>query len=182
MSPRPDGRPGKDPSPRSRCARSRLNILDVTLHADAIHRRRRADHPDVAPCHLRGHASCEAGPSGAEVYLVEIQVPEQAMGGIYGVLTRQAWPRLRGRPAPGTPSSYNNQGVFFPSTSILFGFRSATCARQPADRRSRGPCSITWQVLPGDVYDAGVPRSQVSSRASVSKEDIRSPTRQGMST
>ena len=66
----------------------RFNILDVTLHADAIHR----GGGQIIPTARRVlYAATLLGePSLQEpVYLVEIQVPEQAMGGIYGVLTRR---------------------------------------------------------------------------------------------
>jgi elongation factor 2 len=66
----------------------RFNIMDVTLHADAIHR----GGGQLIPTARRVlYASMLlAEPALQEpVYLVEIQVPEQAMGGIYGVLTRR---------------------------------------------------------------------------------------------
>ncbi len=66
----------------------RFNIMDVTLHADAIHR----GGGQIIPTARRVlyAATLLADPGLLEpVYLVEIQVPEQAMGGIYGVLTRR---------------------------------------------------------------------------------------------
>lgn len=66
----------------------RFNIMDVTLHADAIHR----GGGQIIPTARRAlyAATLLANPGLLEpVFLVEIQVPEQAMGGIYGVLTRR---------------------------------------------------------------------------------------------
>ena len=66
----------------------RFNIMDVTLHADAIHR----GGGQVIPTARRVlyAATLLANPGLLEpVFLVEIQVPESAMGGIYGVLTRR---------------------------------------------------------------------------------------------
>lgn len=66
----------------------RFNIMDVTLHADAIHR----GGGQVIPTARRVlyAATLLANPGLLEpVFLVEIQVPENAMGGIYGVLTRR---------------------------------------------------------------------------------------------
>jgi len=66
----------------------RFNILDVTLHADAIHR----GGGQIIPTARRVLYACEltAQPRLMEpVYLVEIQTPEDAMGGIYGVLNRR---------------------------------------------------------------------------------------------
>ncbi|KAL4791522.1 P-loop containing nucleoside triphosphate hydrolase protein [Aspergillus filifer] len=66
----------------------RFNILDVTLHADAIHR----GGGQIIPTARRVlyAATLLADPGILEpIFNVEIQVPEQAMGGIYGVLTRR---------------------------------------------------------------------------------------------
>jgi len=66
----------------------RFNIHDVTLHADAIHR----GGGQIIPCARRVlyAAMLTAGPCLMEpVFLVEIQCPEGAMGGIYGVLNRR---------------------------------------------------------------------------------------------
>jgi elongation factor 2 len=66
----------------------RFNILDVTLHADAIHR----GGGQIIPTARRVLYASEltARPRLMEpVYLVEIQTPENAMGGIYGVLNRR---------------------------------------------------------------------------------------------
>jgi len=66
----------------------RFNVMDVTLHADAIHR----GGGQIIPTARRVlyAAALLAEPSVLEpIFNVEIQVPEQAMGGIYGVLTRR---------------------------------------------------------------------------------------------
>ena len=63
----------------------RFNVLDVALHADSIHRGAGQIMPT---CRRVCYASVlTAQPTLQEpIYLVEIQCPEQAMGGIYGVL------------------------------------------------------------------------------------------------
>merc|ERR1711939_1302746 len=66
----------------------RFNIYDVTLHADAIHR----GGGQIIPTARRCLYACilTAKPRFFEpVYLVEIQCPEAAVGGIYGVLNRR---------------------------------------------------------------------------------------------
>jgi len=66
----------------------RFNIHDVTLHADAIHR----GGGQIIPCARRVlyAAMLTAQPCLMEpVFLVEIQCPETAVGGIYGVLNRR---------------------------------------------------------------------------------------------
>jgi len=66
----------------------RFNIYDVTLHADAIHR----GGGQIIPTARRCLYACQltASPRMMEpVYLCEIQCPENAVGGIYGVLNRR---------------------------------------------------------------------------------------------
>lgn len=122
----------------------RFNILDVTLHADAIHR----GGGQIIPTARRVlyAAALLADPAILEpVYLVEIQVPEQAMGGIYGVLTRRRGHVFNEEQRPGTPLF--NIKAYLP-VNESFGFT--------ADLRSHTggqafPQSVFdhWQVLPG---------------------------------
>jgi elongation factor 2 len=80
----------------------RFNILDVTLHADAIHR----GGGQLIPTARRVlyAATLLAEPALQEpVFLVEIQVPETAMGGVYGVLTRRRGHVFAEEQRPGTP-------------------------------------------------------------------------------
>ncbi|KAK3709151.1 hypothetical protein QZH41_018061, partial [Actinostola sp. cb2023] len=66
----------------------RFNIHDVTLHADAIHR----GGGQIIPTARRCLYACmlSAKPTLFEpIYLCEIQCPESAVGGIYGVLNRR---------------------------------------------------------------------------------------------
>jgi elongation factor 2 len=126
----------------------RLNILDVTLHADAIHR----GGGQIIPTSRRViyAAMLLAKPSLLEpVYLVEIQVPEQAMGGIYGVLTRKRGHVFEENQRPGTPL-YNIKAYLPVNES--FGFVSDL---RQATSGQAFPQSVFdhWQVLPGDVYD-----------------------------
>ncbi|KAI5310012.1 Elongation factor 2, partial [Ascosphaera atra] len=122
----------------------RFNILDVTLHADAIHR----GGGQIIPTARRVlyAATLLADPALLEpVFLVEIQVPEQAMGGIYGVLTRRRGHVFSEEQRPGTPLFTIK--AYLP-VNESFGF--------PADLRSSTggqafPQSVFdhWQVLPG---------------------------------
>ena len=66
----------------------RINIKDVTLHADAIHR----GGGQIIPTARRVvYASVlKAEPRLLEpIYLCEIQCPENAVGGIYGCLSKR---------------------------------------------------------------------------------------------
>jgi len=122
----------------------RWNIMDVTLHADAIHR----GGGQIIPTSRRVMyaALLLADPGLLEpVYLVEIQVPEQAMGSIYGVLTRRRGHVFEEAQRPGTPLF--NIKAYLP-VKESFGFnadlRSATSGQA-------FPQSVFdhWQILPG---------------------------------
>lgn len=122
----------------------RFNILDVTLHADAIHR----GGGQIIPTARRVlyASTLLADPAILEpVFLVEIQVPEQAMGGIYGTLTRRRGHVFAEEQRAGTPLF--NIKAYLP-VNESFGF--------PADLRSSTggqafPQSVFdhWQVFPG---------------------------------
>merc|ERR1712071_601849 len=80
----------------------RFNIHDVTLHADAIHR----GGGQIIPTARRVlyAAMLTAAPRLMEpVYLCEIQCPENAVGGIYGVLNRRRGHVFEEAQTPGTP-------------------------------------------------------------------------------
>jgi elongation factor 2 len=80
----------------------RFNLYDVTLHADAIHR----GGGQIIPTARRVLYACmlTASPRFFEpVYLVEIQCPENAVGGIYGVLNRRRGVVIEEMQITGTP-------------------------------------------------------------------------------
>lgn len=80
----------------------RFNVHDVTLHADAIHR----GGGQIIPTARRCLYACmlTAEPRFFEpVYLVEIQCPEAAVGGIYGVLNRRRGHVFEESQVVGTP-------------------------------------------------------------------------------
>lgn len=80
----------------------RFNIYDVTLHADAIHR----GGGQIIPTARRCIYACiyTADPALMEpIYAVEIQCPEPAIGGIYGVLNRRRGIVISENRVAGTP-------------------------------------------------------------------------------
>ena len=81
---------------------ARFNILDVVLHADAIHR---GGGQIIPACRSAIYASVMvAEPALMEpIYLVEITCPEQAMGGIYGVLNKRRGHVIGEEQRAGTP-------------------------------------------------------------------------------
>jgi len=128
----------------------RFNIYDVTLHADAIHR----GGGQIIPTARRCLYACAltAQPRFMEpVYLCEIQCPEVAVGGIYGVLNRRRGVVFEENQVPGTPMFVVK--AYLP-VNESFGF--------VADLRSNTggqafPQSVFdhWQVLPGDPMESG---------------------------
>ncbi len=122
----------------------RFNVMDVTLHADAIHR----GGGQIIPTSRRVlyAATLLAEPALLEpVYLVEIQVPEQAMGGVYGVLTRRRGHVFNEEQRPGTPLFTIK--AYLPVMES-FGFNADL--RQGTSGQAF-PQSVFdhWQVLPG---------------------------------
>ncbi|EKM83965.1 hypothetical protein AGABI1DRAFT_110568 [Agaricus bisporus var. burnettii JB137-S8] len=80
----------------------RYNILDVTLHTDAIHRGGGQIIPTMRRCCYA--AALVASPTLQEpVFLVEIQCPENAIGGIYSVLNKRRGQVFSEEQRPGTP-------------------------------------------------------------------------------
>merc|ERR1719435_371369 len=80
----------------------RFDLQDVTLHADAIHRGGGQIIPTARRVIYASFLTAE--PSILEpVYLVEIQCPENAVGGIYGVLNKKRGHVFEDAKVEGTP-------------------------------------------------------------------------------
>ncbi|TFK56763.1 eukaryotic translation elongation factor 2 [Heliocybe sulcata] len=80
----------------------RFNVMDVVLHTDAIHR----GGGQIIPTTRRVcYAACLLATPGLQepVYLVEIQCPENAIGGIYSCLNRRRGQVFSEEQRPGTP-------------------------------------------------------------------------------
>ncbi|KAJ2808668.1 translation elongation factor 2 [Coemansia guatemalensis] len=79
----------------------RFNITDVSLHADSIHR----GAGQIMPaCRRAIYASVLMAQPGLQepIYLVEIQCPDSAMGGVYSVLNRRRGEVFDEEQRPGT--------------------------------------------------------------------------------
>eukprot|EP00128_Syssomonas_multiformis_P017669 Colp12_sorted_trinity150504_noHs@36493 len=126
----------------------RFNVLDVTLHADAIHR----GGGQIIPTTRRCLYACvlTAQPKLLEpVYLVEIQCPESAMGGIYSVLNRRRGIMMGEENINGTPMYVVK--AYLP-VNESFGFTSDL--RSNTGGQAFPQCVFDhWQVLPGDPFD-----------------------------
>ncbi|MCI3325474.1 hypothetical protein MQA28_26020, partial [Escherichia coli] len=134
----------------------RFNIYDVTLHADAIHR----GGGQIIPTARRVlYASVlTAKPRLLEpIYLVEIMCPEQAVGGIYGVLNRRRGHVFDNAQIGSTPQF--TVKAFLP-VNESFGFTADL--RSNTGGQAFPQCVFDhWQILPGDPFEAGTKPSQV---------------------
>jgi len=123
----------------------RFNLYDVALHADAIHR----GGGQIIPTARRVLYACvlTAEPRLMEpVYLVEIQCPENAVGGIYGVLNRRRGHVFEEAQTPGTPMFVVK--AYLP-VNESFGFTADL--RSNTGGQAFPQCVFDhWQILPGD--------------------------------
>lgn len=126
----------------------RFNIYDVALHADAIHR----GGGQIIPTTRRVlyAAAITAGPRLMEpVYLCEIQCPEVAVGGIYGVLNRRRGHVFEESQVAGTPMFVVK--AYLP-VNESFGFTADL--RSNTGGQAFPQCVFDhWQVLPGDPFE-----------------------------
>ncbi|AOW00919.1 P-loop containing nucleoside triphosphate hydrolase protein [Yarrowia lipolytica] len=80
----------------------RINMMDVVLHADTIHRGTGQIMPTMRRVTYAAFLQCQ--PRIVEpVFLVEIQCPENAVGGIYSVLNRRRGQVISEEQRAGTP-------------------------------------------------------------------------------
>ncbi|KAK4029148.1 eukaryotic translation elongation factor 2 [Daphnia magna] len=134
----------------------RFNIHDVTLHADAIHR----GGGQIIPTARRVfYASVlTAAPRLMEpVYLCEIQCPENAVGGIYGVLNRRRGHVFEESQVAGTPMFVVK--AYLP-VNESFGFTADL--RSNTGGQAFPQCVFDhWQILPGNPFESTSKPAQV---------------------
>merc|ERR1712071_410110 len=126
----------------------RFDILDCTLHADAIHR---GGNQIIPTCRRAIYASqLTAEPRVLEpVYLVEIQCPEHAMGGIYGVLNRRRGHVFAEEQRPGTPL-YTIE-AYLP---VMESFGFTADLRSHTGGQAFPQCSFDhWEPMSGNPYE-----------------------------
>nr|CAD7573554.1 unnamed protein product [Timema californicum] len=128
----------------------RFNIYDVTLHTDAIHRGGGQIIPTTRRCLYASILTAQ--PRLMEpVYLCEIQCPEVAVGGIYGVLNRRRGHVFEEMQVTGTPMFVVK--AYLP-VNESFGFTADL--RSNTGGQAFPQCVFDhWQVLPGDPTDPG---------------------------
>merc|ERR1719446_158578 len=134
----------------------RFNIYDVTLHTDAIHR----GGGQIIPTARRVlYASAlTAEPRLMEpVYLVEIQCPENAVGGIYGVLNRRRGHVFEESQVVGTPMFHVK--AYLP-VNESFGFTADL--RSNTGGQAFPQCVFDhWQIMQGDPLDGSSKPNEV---------------------
>jgi len=128
----------------------RINVHDVALHADAIHR----GGGQIIPTTRRVvYASVlRAEPSLLEpVYLCEIQCPENSVGGIYGTLTKRRGVVIEEFQVEGTPMFMVKAHL---PVNESFGFSSAL--RAATGGQAFPQCVFDhWANLPSDPMNVG---------------------------
>jgi len=126
----------------------RFNIHDVTLHADAIHR----GGGQIIPTARRCFYACmlTANPCLMEpVYLVEIQCPENAMGGIYSCLNRRRGHVISEEQKVGTP--LYTVKAYLP---VMESFGFTADLRSHTSGQAFPQCVFDhWQLLQGNPLD-----------------------------
>lgn len=134
----------------------KYNIHDVTLHTDAIHR----GGGQIIPTARRVIYACQltASPRLMEpVYLVEIQCPESAMGGIYATLNRRRGHVISEEQRPGTP--LYNVKAYLP---VMESFGFTADLRSATSGQAFPQCVFDhWQVIQGDPLVPGKPQDIV---------------------
>jgi len=128
----------------------RFNIHDVTLHADAIHRGGGQIVPTARRCLYASQLT--ASPRFVEpIFLVEIQCPDDAVGGIYQCLSQRRGIVNEEDPIAGTPLV--NIKAFLP-VAESFGFTQAL--RAATSGRAFPQCVFShWEKLNGDPFEEG---------------------------
>jgi elongation factor 2 len=133
-----------------------FKVLDVTLHADAIHR----GGGQIIPTARRCYYACAltAKPRIMEpVYLVEIQCPGTVIGGIYGVLNRRRGQVIAEEDRGSGP--LKNVKAYLP-VNESFGFTADL--RSHTSGQAFPQCVFDhWQILQGDPLEANSKAQQV---------------------
>jgi len=134
----------------------RFNMEDVTLHADAIHR----GGGQITPTMRRALYAMEytAKPRFQEpIFLVEIQTPDDAVGGIYGCLSQRRGIVQGEDPIEGTPLVMLK--AYLP-VAESFGFTQAL--RAATSGRAFPQCVFDhWEELGGDPFDASTQAGKI---------------------
>jgi len=136
----------------------RFNLMDVVLHADAIHR----GMGQIMPTSRRvcfASMLC-AEPSILEpVYLCNISVPQDAMGNVYGVLTRRRGHVYSEEQKPGTP-----QMTLLAYLPVMESFGFTADLRSHTGGKAFPQCTFDhWEPMSGSPYEETKTKSTVDA-------------------
>merc|ERR1719440_1089655 len=128
----------------------RFNIMDVTLHADSIHRGAGQIMPPTRRVCFA--AEMTAKPTLQEpIFLVEITCPQEAMSGVYSCMNVRRGCIFEENPREGTPLVQVKAHL---PVSESFGFVSAL--RQQTGGQAFPQCVFShWDAMPGDAMEVG---------------------------
>ncbi|KAF9067168.1 P-loop containing nucleoside triphosphate hydrolase protein [Rhodocollybia butyracea] len=142
----------------------RFNIIDVTLHTDAIHR---GGGQLIPTCRRACYAACLLATPGLQepVYLVEIQCPENAIGGVYSCLNKRRGQVFSEEQRPGTPMF--TVKAYLP-VSESFGFNGEL--RSHTAGQAFPQCVFDhWEIMPGSPLEKGSKIEEVVTKIRVRK-------------
>jgi len=126
----------------------KFNVMDVALHSDAVHR----GGGQIIPTARRVIYACQltSAPRLMEpIYLVEIQCPEGAMGGIYSTLNRRRGHVISEEQRPGTP--LYNVKAYLP---VMESFGFTADLRSQTSGQAFPQCVFDhWQIISGDPLE-----------------------------
>ena len=127
---------------------NRFNLMDVVLHADAIHR----GMGQIMPTARRVcFSSMLAGEPGIlePVYLCNISVPQDAMGNVYGVLTQRRGHVFTEEQKPGTPMM-----TLLAYLPVMESFGFTADLRSNTGGKAFPQCSFDhWEPMSGSPFE-----------------------------
>ncbi|GMH74460.1 hypothetical protein TrLO_g15839 [Triparma laevis f. longispina] len=128
----------------------RFNLMDVVLHADAIHRGMGQIMPTARRVCFASLMT--SGPGLLEpVYLVNISVPQDAMGNVYGVLTKRRGHVFTEEQKPGTP-----QMTLLAYLPVMESFGFTADLRSNTGGKAFPQCSFDhWEPMSGSAIEEG---------------------------
>ena len=128
----------------------RFNLMDVVLHADAIHRGMGQIMPTARRVCFSSMMTAEPGLL-EPVYLCNISVPQDAMGNVYGVLTRRRGHVFTEEQRPGTPMM-----TLLAYLPVMESFGFTADLRSHTGGKAFPQCSFDhWEPMSGSPFDAG---------------------------
>jgi len=134
----------------------RVNILDVTLHADAIHRGAGQLIPPAKKC-IFGCELCASPKLLEPVFLVEIQVPSDHLGGVYTTLAKRRGEVFFEENRPGTPLYIVKCHL---PVMESFGFTAELRAKTGGTAFPQMMFDH-WDLMVGDPFSEGLQRTKI---------------------